>query len=307
MTIDRQPVLEERCVEKIPLRKPTSPSPADLPGLPPVPLSAAALRTLIQSLGTADFPQYLLHAMEALVGVRHLAILAFDDKLTAHVAAAESIGRAAVAKAAGKIYQRSLFHRYDPNVSAVQDGVASHAAEDPGGDEPLLLRLRAREIRDPEYREKIFDQFKLVDRLSILEHGNGHWHAINFYRESGAGEFAAADIAAFRNAAGIIAALVARHFAILPPTTGQSRRPSVEMFEALVGGLDAKLTTRQVQVCARALMGMTNVAVGLSLGIQVPTVATLRKRAYATLQISSLNELFALCLTRTPPSPLPGT
>jgi len=272
-----------------------------------VSLPATALRTLIQSLGTPDFPQYLLHSMEALVGVRHLAIVAFDDKLMAHIAAAESIGRSAVAKTAGKIYQRSLFNRYDPNVSAMQDDAASHAAEEPGGDEPLLLRLRAREIRDLEYREKIFDQFKLVDRLSILEHSSGHWHAINFYRESGAGEFAAADITAFRNSAGVIAALVARHFAILPPATGQSgRRPTVEMFEALVGGLDPKLTTRQVQVCARALMGMTNVAVGLSLGIQVPTVATLRKRAYATLRISSLNELFAMCLTQSSANPSPG-
>lgn len=282
------------------MRKPILTSSAESPETAPVSLPAVALRTLIQALGTPDFPQYLLHSMEALVGVRHMAIVAFDDKLVAHIAAAESTGRLEVAKAAGKIYQRSLFYRYDPNVSAMQGDAANHAADESGGDEPLLLRLRAREIRDQEYREKIFDQFKLVDRLSILEHSSGHWHAINFYRESSAGEFAPADIAAFRESSGVIAALVARHFAILPSSVAQStRRASVEMFEALVGGLDAKLTTRQVQVCARALMGMTNVAVGLSLGIQVPTVATLRKRAYATLRISSLNELFALCLAQT--------
>jgi DNA-binding CsgD family transcriptional regulator len=107
-------------------------------------------------------------------------------------------------------------------------------------------------------------------------------------------------VAAAANAAGVIAALVVKHFAIAPPVSGQAgRRPSVEVFEALVSRLDARLTTRQIQVCARALMGMTNVAVGLSLGIRVPTVATLRKRAYATLRISSLNELFALCLAQT--------
>jgi DNA-binding CsgD family transcriptional regulator len=51
-------------------------------------------------------------------------------------------------------------------------------------------------------------------------------------------------------------------------------------------------------VCARALLGMTNVAIGLDLGVRAPTVATLRQRAYATLGISGLNELFGLCLAQ---------
>lgn len=254
-------------------------------------LSATALRGLIQLLGSAEFPKQLLVELQALIDVRHLSIIAFDDQLAAHMAGAESLGRVAVAKAAGKIYERSLFHRYDPNVKVIHDTES---------DEPLLLRLRAREITDDEYRSEIFERFKLVDRLSVLDHGSGHWHAINFYRESRSGEFNAADIATFRNAAGVIAALVSKHFAMVPPPASRTaRKPSVEMFEALVSGLDERLTTRQVEVCARALMGMTNVAVGLSLGIQVPTVATLRKRAYATLKISSLNELFALCLAQT--------
>lgn len=255
-------------------------------------LPAAALRGLIRLLGSPDFPKQLLVELQALLDVRHLAIIAFDDQLVAHMAAAESLGRAAVAKAAGKIYERSLFYRYDPNVRVIRSDTES--------DEPLLLRLRAREITDDEYRTEIFERFKLVDRLSVLDHGSGHWHAINFYRESHSGEFDAADIATFKNAAGVIAALVVKHFAMAPPAMQRTtRKPSVDMFEALVGGLDERLTSRQIQVCARALMGMTNVAVGLSLGIQVPTVATLRKRAYATLNISSLNELFALCLAQT--------
>lgn len=255
-------------------------------------LSATALRRLIQLLGAPGFPKQLLVELQAPMDVRHLSIIAFDDQLVARLAVAESLGRVAVAKAAGKIYERSLFYRYDPNVRLIQSDTES--------DEPLLLRLRAREITDHEYRTQIFERFNLVDRLSVLDHGSGHWHAINFYRESRSGEFDAADIATFQNAAGVIAALVGKHFAMVAPYAERTaRKPSVEMFEALVGGLDGRLTKRQVQVCARALMGMTNVAVGLSLGIQVPTVATLRKRAYATLKISSLNELFALCLAQT--------
>jgi len=41
---------------------------------------------------------------------------------------------------------------------------------------------------------------------------------------------------------------------------------------------------------------MTGEGIGLDIGVQPATVATLRKRAYAKLNISTLNELFALCL-----------
>jgi DNA-binding CsgD family transcriptional regulator len=75
-------------------------------------------------------------------------------------------------------------------------------------------------------------------------------------------------------------------------------RPSIDSLESLVRKLDPRLTRRQVQVCARALLGMTSVAVGLDLGIRVSTVVTLRRRAYSILHISSPNELFALCLAQ---------
>ena len=114
-------------------------------------MSATALRGLIQLLGSPEFPKQLLVELQALIDVRHLSIIAFDDQLAAHMAGAESLGRLEVAKAAGKIYERSLFHRYDPNVKVIHDTES---------DEPLLLRLRAREITDNEYRSEIFERFK---------------------------------------------------------------------------------------------------------------------------------------------------
>ena len=79
---------------------------------------------------------------------------------------------------------------------------------------------------------------------------------------------------------------------------GGNRRPSKEQLERLVAGLSDSLTDREIQVCARAILGMTGEGIGLELGIKLPTVATLKKRAYAKLNISSSNELFALCLSR---------
>jgi DNA-binding CsgD family transcriptional regulator len=60
--------------------------------------------------------------------------------------------------------------------------------------------------------------------------------------------------------------------------------------------LPGRLSAREQQVCARALRGMSNPAIALDLGVQVSTVSTLRRRAFAKLGISTLSELFLRCL-----------
>jgi DNA-binding CsgD family transcriptional regulator len=71
---------------------------------------------------------------------------------------------------------------------------------------------------------------------------------------------------------------------------------SIDFLESLLGSLDEHLTPRERAVCARALAGLTVAGIALDLGIRTPTVATLRRRAYAKLGISSLSQLFALCI-----------
>jgi DNA-binding CsgD family transcriptional regulator len=78
---------------------------------------------------------------------------------------------------------------------------------------------------------------------------------------------------------------------------GVAARPSNVQLEQMVAGLDGGLSPREVQVCARALRGMTREGIGLDLGVKTSTVNTLSQRAYRKLNISSLNELFALCLS----------
>jgi DNA-binding CsgD family transcriptional regulator len=259
----------------------------------PKTLSPPQLQALIEALGTRAFTATLALAADELIHARHIALIAFDERLVPRVVAAESLGRTSTARTAGKVYERSYYYRHDPNVRALTTAEAD-------ANHPLLLRLKAKDIEDAEYRRDLYERFSLIDRLSLLHHAAGHWLAVNFYREEAGGEFTADDVAALNASAMLLATFVGKHFALLPPTPERApRRPSVDALEALVRTLDARLTTRQVQVCARALLGMTNVAVGLDLGIQVPTVATLRKRAYSVLGISSLNELFALCLAQS--------
>lgn len=255
---------------------------------------SSTLAKLVQSLGEPGFPNLLLETLNERTRISHFTIIAFDHELVGHVMAAESIG-SPIAKAAQKIYEKGLHFRHDPNVQIISGhaGPVNH---------PLLFHLKVPEIENETYRGQIFEQFGLIERISMIEYFTGQWNAISFYRDRETGPFNARDVKQFDEMAELVVALVAKHFALLPPPPWRRDvRPAVEQLEQIVERLSSALTSRQIQVCARALVGLTNTAIGLDLGIQVPTVATLRKRAYAVLKISSLNELFALCLAQTVP------
>ena len=81
----------------------------------------------------------------------------------------------------------------------------------------------------------------------------------------------------------------------LPALEPGSNAP-IEWLENLVTDLGYGLTPREIEVCARALSEMTHAGIALDLGIKPTTVVTLVQRAYARVNISTLNELFGLCL-----------
>jgi len=120
---------------------------------------------------------------------------------------------------------------------------------------------------------------------------------INYYRNKERGEFGQQEITCIKDTAKLIAKIVEKQFTLLKPVawkqTGQLNK---QILENTLADLQHSLSRREIQVCARALTGMTNIGIGLDLGIKTSTVATLRKRAYTKLNISSVNELFAICL-----------
>lgn len=77
--------------------------------------------------------------------------------------------------------------------------------------------------------------------------------------------------------------------------------PTVQSIEQALMDIetDRPLSKREAGVCARVVMGYTNNATSLSLGLSHHSVATYRRRAYSKLQITSQSELFALLLSRS--------
>ena len=251
----------------------------------------AALGKAILSLGEPDFAHALLSAMEPLVPVDHLAVVVFDNELAAHLAGAGSRQPGNVALEAGRLYERARFYRHDPGARQLGSANAT------GG--PVLSRLRASDITDPKYRREIYDRFRLLERLSLMDQVRDRWLMLNLYRSRGSESFREDHIASIRRVASLLMSVAGKHVALVAPTPAPARRgrlASIRYLEELLAGIEERLTPRERAVCARALAGQTVLGVASELGIKPPTVATLRRRAYSKLNISSLNELFARCM-----------
>jgi DNA-binding CsgD family transcriptional regulator len=72
----------------------------------------------------------------------------------------------------------------------------------------------------------------------------------------------------------------------------RSKDDAVRYYRQQLLSLDRGLTSRELDVGARSLAGMTAEGTALELNIKTSSVVTYRKRAYGRLGISSLYELF---------------
>jgi DNA-binding CsgD family transcriptional regulator len=69
---------------------------------------------------------------------------------------------------------------------------------------------------------------------------------------------------------------------------------ALQLFRRRLAALQRGMTQRELDVCARTLIGLTAEGIAIDLNIKKTSVLTYRKRAYARLGISSQTQLFRL-------------
>lgn len=245
---------------------------------------------LIDALGRPGLGATLLAALAPALRCAHLSAFVFDAQLWPHQMMAESLGGDSAAERAGRKAFSAGLHRMDPNTRAI-------TAAQNDSDEWLTTRRRAADIAPGDPALALYTEFRLADRASLLARAGAHWLALNVYRSQAEGAFDPAALARWESGAPLLSALLRRHFEWQAPTAWHKpHAPNNASLEKRLALLPGALSAREQQVCARALRGITNPGIAIDLGVQVSTVSTLRRRAFAKLGISSLGELFLLCL-----------
>ena len=238
---------------------------------------------LNQATMGAAFEEAVMSVLERHLGVDHFSVFANSPNKPARLLAAGSRKRDGVSMSIAQTYA-ARYYRSDPVPPC---GIGAKTAE------RLLVRSRrAADVRNPRYRRECYENHGIAERLTIGSSEFGTWRLLHLYRQRNRPSFDDVDVAqALRAAACILTALPFSGAAIGQPRDARWRLP---WFVARLRELSNLLSGREIEVCARALLGMTVEGTALDLGIASTSVATYRKRAYQKLHITSQNELYAL-------------
>jgi DNA-binding CsgD family transcriptional regulator len=171
--------------------------------------------------------------------------------------------------------------RQDP-ISEAYSAAAVHS-------DMVLQRVRPRDIHSAGLRRQFFDAAGIVERISIVQRGQHAWRGMSLARHQRQGYFSEDELNNLLGLAFLALPLLSR-----TQDSRQSGPLSITQLETRFADSFPQLTSRERQVCARAVAGMTVDATAEELGIGRTSVLTYRQRAYLRLNVKSSLELSAL-------------
>ena len=178
---------------------------------------------------------------------------------------------------------RLLYHHHDPVREVLTRIPLASCAS---------ITFEAEEIRHADYRKTFFERFSIRHRLSVVKRVSNGWLALNLSRRSRC--FSAEEVAGVSMLSRLALPLFAQQDRLKTKTTGGNF--SVAEMERRLEAIGKGLTTREREVCARTIAGISAEGAGLDLGISTASVLTYRQRAYRRANVSNAMQLAALVL-----------
>ncbi|WP_298929544.1 helix-turn-helix transcriptional regulator [uncultured Ramlibacter sp.] len=238
-----------------------------------------ALAGMIEQLGQPQFQDALLEQLHPLVPAASWSVYQVGAGCEPRLFLSASRGVPDTTRACWQAY-----------LSGPYLGDRTLARESAAADETLLCHIAACEV-PAEHRARVYEAHGVAERVSVVRQQGGVVFAVNFYRHLHQRPYSDGQIAQFESLAPALLALVQKHVALAPPLLTEEPLAAWRRKLAL---LEAGLTGRELDVCARLLRGMTQEGIAADLGLGLPTVKTYRNRAFARLGIHFRNQLFAL-------------
>ncbi|MGE0351111.1 helix-turn-helix transcriptional regulator [Hydrogenophaga sp.] len=251
---------------------------APAPGLA---LPATAVQALLDVASAPLSAPRLLRAIQAVVPVEYLSLVAFRRDLPELIegSSQHTQGRDVVAECFA-IYRRSYFR------SDAVMRIAGHAATRPAR-EVAVLHCRADELPVRGWRDDIYVRERLTERFTLLHApAPGAVQAIHLYRDDRQGLFQPHEIDQLLALAPLLRQ--AHHAALQVGAVAADRQAQVAQAEQRLARHAPSLSPRERAVCARIACGLSADGIAADLDVAPSTVVTLRKRAYAKLADAGL-------------------
>jgi DNA-binding CsgD family transcriptional regulator len=242
---------------------------------------------VIGAIGSPDFGKVLFAALHDDMAARQVVVHRFHEGAPVEPLIQESAETGDWVRTLVKRYVGGYFP-HDPFRPML---------EMPRQREICVLAVNAQEINHAEYREKLYVEPGLAGKMAVILRQPGEVISISLYRDRNDGAFTGRDVAKIGRCTQTLAAALEKHLSLMDNVVS----PTVRNIEQALAHLEEErpLSQREASVCARVVMGYTNEAASLDLGLSCHSVATYRRRAYGKLGITSQSELFAMLLSRS--------
>jgi DNA-binding CsgD family transcriptional regulator len=242
------------------------------------------IENVILSIGKAEFGDVLFDAFHREMRVRQVVLHHFRDKVTVETVAAKDDREDGCVHSLVRDYVRR-YHFYDPFRSHCMPSTRRSVE---------LQGFAVKEIAETEYSQRLFVEPGIAGKICVIVRRPEDAICLSLYRDRGEGSFADDDFDRVERLKIPLAAACERHFDLTP----KRAMPTLEQAVALLEGGEGMpvLSAREAAVCARIVTGYSNEAIALDLDLSFHSVRTYRRRAYAKLNVTSQNELFALIL-----------
>ena len=248
-----------------------------------------AVERLTRSLGEPSCGRVLLDALNGFAKVDHCALFVRSQGAALRLLATCSrLSASSAARAA--VHYMDKMHRYDIGSSDIRPGS--------GEDGTVELRYRtSEEVANLQYRLECYEHVGIEDRLTMSDRrSDGTTVMLHCYRGRATGRFSEDELEVLGKVAPLFLSFAFVHAELTVPRD----IPASRWREALDQGTGAALSSRELDVCANLLSGLTLAQTGKQLGISINTVITYSRRAYAKLGVDSVRELHTTLVSSGP-------
>ena len=260
--------------------KASRPSRASIPDLSP-------FEALVNSICTQEFGPVLskFYATFLILGECTVYYFPLNEPPQCILAEAPD-DRSAIAKSAAEQYIKSRYLD-DDNLLDLQTQIKGRSY--------VVCRVHRDEVKDANFKNWFYETGIEAKLLILARLGSGYVNT-NLYRFPNQPPFSKEDMDRFKKVSRFAFTCLKLHVSNMDFGIDIHQRDGrlYKIEQLLMNNSHAHITERESEVCARIILGYSTTAIALNLGITENTVATIRKRAYSRLNISSQNELFEM-------------
>jgi DNA-binding CsgD family transcriptional regulator len=242
------------------------------------------LENVILSIGKVEFEDVLFEAFRRGMRARQVVVFHYRDDMTVETLVAKDDRQDGCVHSLVHDYMHG-YHVNDP-IRARCTPAKSRTVE--------LQGFAAKKIAETEYLQRMYVEPGIAGKLCVILRRPSDAICLALYRDRRDGSFEDEDFNRFDAIKAPLAAAFERHLDLKPART----LPSLTRMADILQGSESvpMLSSREAAVCARIVTGYSNEAIALDLDLSFHSVRTYRRRAYAKLNVTSQNELFALIL-----------